>query len=232
MMGPNNIFFLFLMIYFLSGLLSGSPVGLFSLLFRNPLAFLLLAPAIFFSIVIHEVAHGWVAEKMGDGTARWLGRISLDPRKHFDPVGTLMLFFTGFGWAKPVPINVSNFYSFRQGLILVSGAGIAANFILAFLAILSLHWLSLTLYSPIHLFLIYLARVNIMLASFNLIPIPPLDGSKILMGFASREMQYTLERIEPYGFFIIIGLLFFGLLDPLIDLFQWIMMGIIDLLIP
>ncbi len=231
-MNPNNIFFLILIMFVVSGLLSGGSVGLFSLLFKNPVAFLLLAPAIFFSIVIHEVAHAWVAEKMGDGTARWLGRLSLDPRKHFDPLGTLMLFFTGFGWAKPVPINVNNFHSFRKGLVLVSAAGILANFILAFLAVLALQLTGSASWGPIHLFLVYLARINIMLAAFNLIPIPPLDGSKILMGFSSREMQYTLARIEPYGFFIIIGLLFFGLLDPLIDLFQWIIITIINLLIP
>ncbi len=231
-MNPNNIFLILLLMFFLSGLLSGGSVGLFSLLFRNPLAFLLLAPAIFFSVVIHEVAHGWVAEKMGDSTARWLGRLSLDPRKHFDPIGTLMLFFVGFGWAKPVPVNVNNFYSFRKGLVLVSAAGISANFILAFLAVLTLHLGGWAVWGPIQLFLIYLARVNIMLAAFNLIPIPPLDGSKILMGFSSREMQFTLARIEPYGFFIIIGLLYLGLLDPLIDLFQRVIVGIIGLLIP
>ena len=87
-MNPNNIIFLLLIMYFVSGLLSGGSVGLFSLLFRNPVAFLLLAPTIFFSIVLHEVAHGWMADKMGDSTARWLGRLSLDPRRHFDPVGT------------------------------------------------------------------------------------------------------------------------------------------------
>lgn len=231
-MNPNNLFFLLLLMFLLSGLLSGGSVGLFSLLYRNPLAFLLLAPAIFFSVVIHEVAHGWVAEKMGDSTARWLGRLSLDPRKHFDPIGTLMLFFVGFGWAKPVPVNVNNFYSFRKGLVLVSAAGISANFILAFLAVLTLQMGGWAVWGPIQLFLIYLARVNIMLAAFNLIPIPPLDGSKILMGFSSREMQYTLARIEPYGFLIIIGLLYLGLLDPFIDLFQRVIVGIIGLLVP
>jgi Zn-dependent protease len=235
-MNPNNIIFLLLIMYFVSGLLSGGSVGLFSLLFKGKdsfIAFLLLAPALFFSIVIHEVAHGWMADKMGDSTARWLGRLSLDPRRHFDPVGTLMLFFTGFGWAKPVPININNFTSFRKGLVLVSAAGITANFFLAFLAILGLQFIGpISSFGEIQLFLIYLARINIMLAAFNLIPIPPLDGSKILMGFAPRGMQYTLARIEPYGLFIIIGLLFLGLLDPLIDLFQWIIVTIIKLLIP
>jgi Zn-dependent protease len=206
-------------------------MGLMQLLFRDPGAFILLIIPLLYSIILHELAHGWVADKMGDSTARWLGRLSLDPRKHLDPFGTLMLFIAGFGWAKPVPVNFNNLHDLRKGLIFVSAAGIVANFILAFLALL----LDQLLQPPpgaVYTFLMYMAQINIMLAAFNLIPIPPLDGSKILMGFASRSLQYSLMRLEPYGFYIIIILLFFGALDPLIRVFQWIIVSLIRLLLP
>ena len=207
-------------------------MGLLSLLFRNPAAFILLIIPLLYSIIIHELAHGWVADKMGDSTARWLGRLSLDPRKHLDPIGTLMLFIFGFGWAKPVPVNFNNLYNQRKGMILVSAAGIVANTILAFIALLLLRLLNPAPFGAVATFLIYMAQINIMLAAFNLIPIPPLDGSKILMGFSSPQIQYSLARIEPYGFFIIIGLLYLGILNPLISLFEWIITGIITLFLP
>jgi Zn-dependent protease len=207
-------------------------MGLISLLFRNPGAFVLLIIPLLYSIIIHELAHGWVAEKMGDSTARWLGRLSLDPRKHLDPIGTLMLFIFGFGWAKPVPVNFNNLHNERKGMILVSAAGIVANTLLAFIALLLLRLLNPTPFGAVATFLIFMAQINIMLAAFNLIPIPPLDGSKILMGFSSPQFQYSLARLEPYGFFIIIGLLYLGILNPLISLFEWIITGIISLLLP
>ena len=182
-------------------------MGLISLLFRNPGAFILLVIPLMYSIIIHELAHGWVADKMGDGTARWLGRLSLDPRKHLDLVGTVMLFVFGFGWAKPVPVNFDNLRDQRKGLILVSAAGIVANILLAFISLFLLRFLNPAPFGAVSTFLIYMAQVNIMLAAFNLIPLPPLDGSKILMGFAPPQWQYTLARIEPYGFFIILVLL-------------------------
>jgi Zn-dependent protease len=207
-------------------------MGLIRLLFSNPFAFILLIIPLLYSIIIHELAHGWVANRMGDSTAKWLGRLSLNPMKHLDPVGTLMLFFFGFGWAKPVPVNFNNLNDPRKGLILVSAAGIVANTTLAFIALLLLRLFNPAPFGAISTFLVYLAQINIMLAAFNLIPIPPLDGSKILMGFASRQVQYTLARLEPYGFFIIIGLLYLNILDPLIALFEWIITGIISLLLP
>ena len=109
-------------------------MGLITLLYRNPGAFILLVIPLLYSIIIHELAHGWVADKMGDSTARWLGRLSLDPRKHLDPIGTAMLFIFGFGWAKPVPVNFNNLRDERKGMILVSAAGIVANIFLAFIA--------------------------------------------------------------------------------------------------
>jgi Zn-dependent protease len=208
-------------------------MGLISLLFEDPGQFLLLAIPLLYSIIIHELAHGWVAEKMGDSTARWLGRLSLNPIKHLDPIGTIMLFIFGFGWAKPVPVNFNNLRDFRKGLIFVSAAGITANILLAFCALFLLQVLAASPASKyVYKVLIELARINIMLAAFNLIPIPPLDGSKILMGFTSRSFQYSLARLEPYGFFIIIGLLWLGALNPLIAFFQWIIVSFIRLLLP
>jgi Zn-dependent protease len=207
-------------------------MGLISLLFRNPGAFILLIIPLLYSIIFHELAHGWVANKMGDSTAKWLGRLSLNPLKHLDPIGTLMLFFFGFGWAKPVPVNFNNLNDPRKGLILVSAAGIIANTILAFIALFLLRIVNPSPFGAVSTFLIYMAQINIMLAAFNLIPIPPLDGSKILMGFSSAQFQYSLARLEPYGFFIIIGLLYLGILNPLISLFEWIIASIISLLLP
>jgi Zn-dependent protease len=207
-------------------------MGLIRLLFTNPVAFFLLIIPLLYSIIIHELAHGWVANKMGDSTAMWLGRLSLNPAKHLDPIGTLMLFLFGFGWAKPVPVNFNNLHDPRKGLILVSAAGIVANTLLAFFALLFLRLVNPSPFSALSIFFIYMAQINIMLAAFNLIPIPPLDGSKILMGFSSSKFQYTLMQLEPYGFFIIIGLLWLGVLSPLIGLFESIITGIISLLLP
>ena len=207
-------------------------MGLITLLYKNPSAFILLIIPLLYSIIIHELAHGWVADKMGDSTARWLGRLSLDPRKHLDPIGTLMLFIFGFGWAKPVPVNFGNLHDQRKGLILVSAAGIVANILLAFLSLFLLQLLNPAPFGAVSTFLIYMAQVNIMLAAFNLIPLPPLDGSKILMGFAPPRFQYTLAQIEPYGFFIILLLLMLNMLDPLISLFERIIISIISIILP
>ena len=207
-------------------------MGLLNLLINDPLTFILLAIPLLYSIIIHELAHGWVAYRMGDPTAKMLGRLSLNPLKHLDPIGTLMLFIFGFGWAKPVPVNFSNIHDTRKGLIFVSSAGIIANMIFAFVAFLIFRLLSPMPEGVLATFLFYLAQINIILASFNLIPIPPLDGSKILMGFVSERFQYYLSRIEPYGLFIIIGLLYFRALDPLIAFFRWIILGLIGILLP
>jgi Zn-dependent protease len=207
-------------------------MGLITLLFKNPVAFILLVIPLLYSIVLHELAHGWVADKMGDSTARWLGRLSLNPLKHLDPIGTLMLFIFGFGWAKPVPVNFNNLHNLRKGMILVSAAGIIINTLLAFVSLLLLSLFNPPPFGALSTFLIYMAQINIMLAAFNLIPIPPLDGSKILMGFSSSKFQYSLLRLEPYGFFIIIGLLYLGILNPLISLFEWMITGLISLLLP
>ncbi|MHB9097086.1 MAG: site-2 protease family protein [Syntrophales bacterium] len=207
-------------------------MGLLSLLMKDPLTFVLLAVPLLYSIIIHELAHGWVAYRMGDPTAKDQGRLTLNPLKHLDPIGTAMLFLFGFGWAKPVPVDFTRLRNSRLGLILVSSAGIVANMIVAFIAVLLLRIVSPSPSGSVGQLLYYLAQINIMLASFNLIPIPPLDGSKILMGFMSEGLRYTFSRLEPYGFFIIIGLLYLGALDPVIHFFRWIILALIGLVLP
>src|SRR5512139_433734 len=199
-------------------------MGLLALLTRDPLAFALAVIPLLFSVIIHEVAHGWVAYRMGDPTAKWSGRLSLNPLRHLDPIGTLMLFLAGFGWAKPVPVNFNNLSDKRKGLIFVSFAGILANILFAFFALLFIRLFSSS-FSGLSINLAYnvchiVAYINITLAALNLIPIPPLDGSKILMGIVWQRPPYLLTRLEPYGFFIIIGFLYLGILDPLIALFR------------
>jgi len=211
-------------------------MGLLKLLTRDPLAFALVAIPLLFSVIIHEVAHGWVAYKMGDSTAKWSGRLSLNPLRHLDPIGTLMLFLAGFGWAKPVPVNFNNLSDKRKGLILVSSAGILANILFAFVALLFVRLFSAS-FSSMTLHLVYtvcesVAYINITLAALNLIPIPPLDGSKILMGIVWEKTPDFLFRLEPYGFFIIIGFLYLGILDPLIRFFGWMIMTLIKVLLP
>jgi Zn-dependent protease len=207
-------------------------MGLLNLLLHDPVSFLILSVLLLYSVIFHELAHGWVAYKLGDQTAKWMGRLTLNPIKHLDPVGSLMLLVFGFGWAKPVPINLENIPNRRQGLILVSSAGIVANIICAFLALL-LYKLIAPEHSGVMEQIFYLfARINIMLAAFNLIPIPPLDGSKILMGFTSESVRRFLFQIEPYGFFIVIGLLLIGALNPVINLFQYLIVALISLFLP
>ena len=207
-------------------------MGLLQLLIKDPLTFALLAVPLLYSIIIHELAHGWVAYRLGDPTAKWQGRLTLNPVNHLDPVGTILLFLVGFGWAKPVPVNLANIGESRKGFILVSSAGIIANMLLAFLAVLLFQVISPTPGGTASTLLYYLAQINIMLAAFNLIPIPPLDGSKILMGFVSERLQITISRLEPYGLFIIVGLLYMGALDPLIAFFRWLILSVIRILLP
>lgn len=207
-------------------------MGLLNLLLKDPLMFILIAIPLVYAIIFHELAHGFAAWRMGDPTARSLGRLSLNPLKHLDPVGTIMLFIFGFGWAKPVPVNFNRLRDRRKGMIVVSSAGIIANMLLAFTALFLDRLLSPSPSSLLAQLLYYFAKINIILAAFNLIPLPPLDGSKILMGFAPPSIQNYLFRLERYGFFIIIGLLYLGVLNPVINFFQWMILSFIKLLLP
>jgi len=208
-------------------------MGLIKLLISDPAAFVMLSVLLLYSVIFHELAHGWVANKMGDPTAKLMGRLTLNPLKHLDPIGTLMLLIIGFGWAKPVPVNLENIPidKRRKGIILVSAAGITANIICAFIALLLLQLLAPgpedIMYKILHL----LAFINILLAAFNLIPIPPLDGSKIIMGFAPESVNRVLYQIEPFGIIIVIGLLYLGALNPVIELLQYIIVNFISLIL-
>src|SRR5664280_1164590 len=141
-------------------------MGLIRLLFSDPAAFVMLSVLLLYSVIFHELAHGWVAYKMGDPTAKLMGRLTLNPLKHLDPIGALMLLIIGFGWAKPVPVNLENIPidKRRKGIILVSAAGITANIICAFIALLLLQLLAPgpedIMYKILHL----LAFINILLA--------------------------------------------------------------------
>jgi Zn-dependent protease len=209
-------------------------MGLIRLLMSDPAAFVMLAVLLLYSVIFHEVAHGWVAYRMGDETAKWLGRLTLNPIKHIDPIGSLMLLVIGFGWAKPVPINLENIPAAqrRKGLILVSAAGVTANIIIAFCALLVWRLTSPAPDSMIYQVLYLLARINILLAAFNLIPIPPLDGSKILMGFTPESFNRVMYQIEPFGFFVVLGLLLTGVLNPVINTFQSAIISLISLFLP
>ena len=205
-------------------------MGLLPLLLKDPVIFLSLAVPLGFSVIAHEVAHGWVALLFGDDTAKQSGRLSLNPMLHLDPVGTIALFIVGFGWAKPVPVNYNKLGNSRLAIISVSLAGCVANILIATIAIFLLQFQRFGAQNSFALVLTLVARVNMLLGALNLIPIPPLDGSKVLMAFLPYEAQQKLARLEPYGFFILIILIFTGVLTPVIVLIQKLILALIGIL--
>lgn len=205
-------------------------MGLISLLFSNPAMFIILVAILLYSVILHEVAHGWVAHLFGDDTAIHYGRITLNPASHLDPIGTLMLFLVGFGWARPVPVNYSSFSNTRFGLFCVAMAGCLTNILIAITALILSRLGVVNTNSVIYNILPIVVRINIILGAFNLIPIPPLDGSKVLMSFLPYAAREKLSSLEPYGFFILIFLLFTGLLNPVIILMQSLIYGLIGFL--
>ena len=179
-------------------------------------------PGLIIAMVIHESAHARVAVAMGDFTPRLMGRLTLNPIAHLDPIGLIMLLVAQFGWAKPVMINPNNFHDRRKGDMLVSLAGPGANLVMAFLALTFMvvymkMGFPLTRGFRMVLYLIVLYNINF--AIFNMIPLPPLDGSKVLMAFLPNEWQYKLMSLERYSFLILIALMMTpvlgGILIPL-----------------
>lgn len=168
-------------------------------------------PVILISITIHEFSHGLVADYLGDPTARYAGRLSLNPIAHLDPIGMLMLIVVHFGWAKPVPVNANNFKDPQKGMALVGLAGPFSNLLLAWgLAMFSRYLLPVLPEAPLWVYQMigHAIWLNIALAVFNFIPIPPLDGSRILSGVLSPMASARLAQLEQYGFLFIIMLLF------------------------
>ncbi len=172
--------------------------------------------AVLMAITVHETAHGFVAYKLGDPTAKNQGRLTLNPLAHLDPIGALLMLVAGFGWAKPVPVNPFYFNGDRtKGMMLVSVAGPAVNLLLSFTAyFIFVAGNGFATIPFLNMFLYYCITLNIYLAVFNLIPIPPLDGSKILAGFLPKATAYKyLNTVEQYGFLILMVLILFNITD-------------------
>lgn len=177
---------------------------------------LLRIPALLIAISFHEYAHARVSYSLGDPTPKWRGRLSLNPLVHLDPIGLIMLWLFRFGWAKPVEINPSYYKEPKKGTILVSLAGPMANLILAFIAMIILK-LDILRIGVLDSFIYILFLYNLTLAVFNLIPIPPLDGSKILAGLLPARQAYEFLKLEAYGPFVLILLVYFGLLGKILN---------------
>jgi Zn-dependent protease len=211
---------------------------LLSLLQSSPATFALVAGALLYSLALHELAHAWTADKMGDNTARNLGRITLNPLTHLDPLGTAMLLLVGFGWAKPVPIQPGNFRHRRLGMLVVSLAGIVVNLLLALAALGLLASLGVTLGTlrqavagdPLRAGLFVAAQINIVLAVFNLLPVPPLDGSKALQALLPRGMQRALWGLERYGFVFVL-LVLVGFREQVFGLINGVTLALLGLVL-
>lgn len=202
----------------------------------------LLAPGFLLAITVHEFTHGYIAYRFGDPTAKMSGRLTFNPISHLDPIGTLALIMTQMiGWAKPVPINPRYLANPRTDMLWISLGGPAANLLTATLLAIGLHLIdSITGHSilrgasdyimrPLVLIIYFGIQINIVLAIFNLIPVPPLDGFGVLAGILPRRYAYQLERLEPYGFIILLILLLSGVLsfviEPPIRFIQGMLLG-------
>ena len=201
---------------------------------------LVIIPILIISIILHEIAHGYIAYLNGDDTAKREGRLTLNPIKHIDTFGLLLplfLILTGssfvIGWAKPVPVNYYKLNNQKSGIFYVSIAGIVTNLLLAVTGALFLRFFPAEILSNKYTYLavVYLIKLNITLAIFNLLPIPPLDGSKIVTAFGSNNLKMGLYRIEKYGFLIIMLLLWTGILDIVMNPLYQLFYSIINLII-
>jgi Zn-dependent protease len=197
-----------------------------------------------FSLTVHESAHAWAADRLGDPTARLLGRVSLNPAVHVDPIGTILFPLVGMisgapliGWAKPVPVAIWRFERGRRDYLMVAAAGPLSNLLIAFLAAVALRLLPPSLVEPSQAGLLApLARIawealqiNLLLAVFNLLPIPPLDGGSVLSGVLPERAAASLDRLRPYGFVLLYALMLSGGFSLVVGppyryLLSWLMM--------
>lgn len=200
------------------------------------LSLLLSLPGLLLALTVHEFAHGYAALKMGDRTAEYSGRLSLNPLHHLDLIGTLCLLVFHFGWAKPVPINPNNFRNPKKGIIVVSLAGPFANFVLAVISGFVLG--AMETFAPVNeatrfLYTIvdYCLVLNVGLMVFNLIPVPPLDGSKVLLEFVSYRVRYFVYQYERYIGLLFLVLLYFGILSPVLNFLSGYVFRFINFLV-
>ena len=190
-------------------------------------------PGLVIALVIHEYAHAKAADVMGDFTPRMTGRLTLNPMAHIDPIGLIMLLVVRFGWAKPVMINARNFRNWRQGELLVAAAGPVANLIVAFISLLAMAVLfKLGMFSEgVRLVLSMMVLFNINFAIFNMLPLPPLDGSKILMVLLPGRLAYKLLSLERYSFIILIFLMMTPFLTMILIPLQRLVLSVFNLII-
>jgi len=207
-------------------------------LLNDPILFVIWIVALVIGITVHEFMHAWMANALGDPTAKFLGRLSINPLKHLDPLGTLLLVLVGFGWGKPVPVNPLRLKWGRWGDILVSVAGILTNLITAAIFALALRFL---LFANSHpsayavTFLDVVVQVNILLAVFNLVPLPPLDGSKIFLALLPARFDEFKAKFENFGPMILFGIILlerllntsilFAIIGPVINFLHQLFIG-------
>ena len=196
-------------------------------------------PGILLALTVHEFSHGYVAYLIGDSTAKNNGRLTLNPIAHIDPLGFLMLMFAGFGWAKPVPVNPYLFdIDRRKGTLLVSLAGPASNIVMAilltFIFALYIRFTG-SFNNVVQQLFVSAISINLVLAVFNLFPIPPLDGSKIVMSLFPSRFEQTFHELERYSFILLIVLLFLGvirrILFPIVNVLFNLLMGLVFFLV-
>lgn len=191
------------------------------------LDYLIKALVLFTAVPVHECAHAWVAEKMGDDTGRKQGRITLNPFAHLTLWGSLMMILVGFGWGKPVMVDSRNFKNPKKGMVLTSLAGPASNFIMAFLSMIVYKVLAFLSFAKdsstldmLATVFVYITLINISLAVFNFLPIPPLDGSKIFNAILPEKWYFTIMKYENFIFIALIVLVYSGLLDAPLSFLQ------------
>jgi Zn-dependent protease len=210
----------------------------------NIQSLLLIAPPILLALTFHECAHAYVAHLYGDDTAQRAGRLSLNPLRHLDPLGTIMIFLVQFGWAKPVPVNPYNLRNPKKDMLWISAAGPISNMLLALISGLLLRLFSEfamiterdSLAGMLVLMVFFSMKINLALAVFNILPIAPLDGSKILYGLLPPGFGKMIFALERYGPFILIGVIIFGratnmsilgkLIWPFVDFFSKLFAGV------
>tara|TARA_B110000240_G_C13434526_1_gene425210 strand:+ start:386 stop:970 length:585 start_codon:yes stop_codon:yes gene_type:complete len=190
-----------------------------------------------FALSFHEFAHAWMASKCGDNTAARMGRLTLNPLAHLDPIGSLMILFVGFGWAKPVPVDGRNLKDPRKDMMKVAAAGPLSNLLLALIAGLLFRFLNSTqlLTDSLFILLIYFTRINITLAVFNLIPVAPLDGSQIFSSYLMKKNPTLAWKIQSYGPQVLFGLILFSyvtgfsvlwiIMEPFVNFFMLLFVG-------